>query len=51
MNNVSPKLTISSNHKELGYSESLILESIQTLCELNANFEEGLSVNLSYIFC
>ena len=52
MNNVSPKLTISSNHKELGYSESLILESIQTLCELNANFEEVInckSINISFV--
>ena len=52
MNNVSPKLTISSNYKELGYSESLILESIQTLCELNANFEEVInckSINISFV--
>ncbi len=52
MKNVSPKLTLSSNHKELGYSESLILESIQTLCELNANFEEVIScksINISFV--
>ena len=52
MNNVSPKLTISSNHKEFGYSESLILESIQTLCELNANFDEVInckSINISFV--
>ncbi len=52
MNNVSPKLTISSNHKEFGYSERLILESIQTLCELNANFEEVInckSINISFV--
>ena len=52
MNNVSPKLTISSNHKELGYSENLILESIQTLCEHNANFEEVInckSINISFV--
>ena len=52
MNNVSPKLTISSNHKEFGYSERLILESIQTLCELNANFDEVInckSINISFV--
>ena len=52
MKNVSPKLTISSNHKEFGYSERLILESIQTLCELNANFEEVIScksINISFV--
>ena len=52
MSNVSQKLTISSNHKELGYSESLILESIQTLCKLNANFEEVInckSINISFV--
>ena len=52
MSNVTPKLTLSSNHKELGYSESLILESIQTLCELNANFEEVIScksINISFV--
>ena len=52
MNNVSPKLTISSNHKEFGYSERLILESIKTLCELNANFEEVIScksINISFV--
>ena len=52
MNNDSPKLTLSGNHKELGYSESLILESIQTLCELNANFEEVIScksINISFV--
>ena len=52
MNNVSPKLTISSNHKEFGYSERLILESIKTLCELNANFDEVInckSINISFV--
>ena len=52
MNNDSPKLTLSGNHKELGYSESLILESIQTLCKLNANFEEVInckSINISFV--
>ena len=52
MSNVTPKLTLSSNHEELGYSESLILESIQTLCELNANFEEVIScksINISFV--
>ena len=52
MNNDSPKLILSGNHKELGYSESLILESIQTLCELNANFEEVIScksINISFV--
>ena len=52
MNNVSPKLTISSNHKDFGYSERLILESIQTLCELNANFDEVInckSINISFV--
>ena len=52
MSNVTPKLILSSNHKELGYSESLILESIQTLCELNANFEEVIScksINISFV--
>ena len=52
MNNVSPKLTISSNHKDFGYSERLILESIQTLCELNANFYEVInckSINISFV--
>ena len=52
MNNDSPKLTLSGNHKELGYSESLILESIQMLCELNANFEEVIScksINISFV--
>ena len=52
MKYVSPKLTISSNHKEFGYSERLILESIQTLCELNANFEEVInckSINISFV--
>ena len=52
MNNVSPKLTISSNHKEFGYSERLILESIKTLCELNDNFDEVInckSINISFV--
>ena len=52
MNNVSPKLTISSNHKEFGYSERLILESIKTLCELNANFDEVInckSIKISFV--
>ena len=52
MNNVSPKLTISSNHKEFGYSERLIFESIKTLCELNANFDEVInckSINISFV--
>ena len=52
MNNVFPKLTISSNHKEFGYSERLILESIKTLCELNANFDEVInckSINISFV--
>ena len=52
MNNVSPKLTISSNHKEFGYSERLILESIKTLCELNADFDEVInckSINISFV--
>lgn len=52
MNNVSPKLTISSNHKEFGYSKRLILESIKTLCELNANFDEVInckSINISFV--
>ena len=52
MSNVSPKLTISSNHKEFGYSERLILESIKTLCELNANFDEVInckSINISFV--
>ncbi len=52
MNNVSPKLTISSNHKEFGYSERLILEAIKTLCELNANFDEVInckSINISFV--
>ena len=52
MNNVSPKLTISSNHKEFGYSERLILESIKTLCELDANFDEVInckSINISFV--
>ena len=52
MNNDSPKLTLSGNHKELGYSESLILESMQTLCKLNANFEEVInckSINISFV--
>ena len=52
MNNVSPKLTISSNHKEFGYSERLILESIKTLCELNSNFDEVInckSINISFV--
>ena len=52
MNNVSPKLTISSNHEEFGYSERLILESIKTLCELNANFDEVInckSINISFV--
>ena len=52
MSNVTPKLTISSNHKEFGYSERLILESIKTLCELNANFDEVInckSINISFV--
>ena len=52
MSNVSPKLTISSNHKEFGYSERLILESIKTLCELNADFDEVInckSINISFV--
>ena len=52
MNNASPKLNISDNAKELGYSKQLISESILKLCELNADFEKAInyrSINISFV--
>ena len=52
MINASPKLNISDNAKELGYSKQLISESILKLCELNADFEKAInyrSINISFV--